>query len=134
MNFSAEEEKKRIVQKIISLLSIVVSLLLIGTIVYSRLEGWGFIDSVYFSTMTLTTIGYGDLHPTREITKVFTVFFALTGVAMMLYSLTVLGTHYIHYLDTRKPIIEHRVKKAIKKINPLGEKEDSWIVLKEKKN
>jgi hypothetical protein len=133
LDLNAKEEKKKIIKKIVSLLSVVVSLLIIGTIVYSRLEGWGFIDSLYFSTTTLTTIGYGDLYPTREITKLFTVVFALTGVAMMLYALTVLGTQYIHYLDTHKPAFEHRMKKAIKTMNPLGKKEDDWFVLKDNK-
>ncbi|MBN2459802.1 two pore domain potassium channel family protein [Candidatus Woesearchaeota archaeon] len=133
MDLNAKEEKKKIIQKIFSLLSIVVSLLIIGTIVYSRLEGWGFVDSLYFSTTTLTTIGYGDITPSTEIGKLFTVLFALTGVAIMLYSLTILGTHYIHYLDTHKPAFEHRMKKAIKTINPLSKKEDGWFVLKDKK-
>ncbi|HJX06171.1 MAG TPA: potassium channel family protein [Candidatus Nanoarchaeia archaeon] len=133
MDFSAREEKRKIVEKIISLLFLVIVILAIGTIVYSRLEEWSFVDSLYFSATTLTTIGYGDIHPTREITKLFTVFFALTGVAVMLYSLTVLGTHYVHYLDTHKPLIEHNVKKAIKKISPLSGKEDDWFVLKEDK-
>jgi len=134
MDFNEREEKRKIVEKIISLLSLVIVILAIGTIDYSRLEGWSFVDSLYFSATTLTTIGYGDLHPTKDITKLFTVFFALTGVATMLYTLSVLGTHYVHYLDKHKPLIEHNVRRAIKRVYPpLGRKESDWFVLKEHK-
>jgi len=67
---------------------IVVSLLGIGTIFYSAMEGWSYIDSFYFSTMTLTTIGFGDLAPTNYATKVFTSVYALFGIGIMLYILS----------------------------------------------
>ncbi len=69
-------------------------LLGLGTWVYHRFEGWSYIDSLYFTTITLTTIGYGDLFPTHPGTRLFTVFFALTGVAIALYSLTLIGSEY----------------------------------------
>jgi potassium channel subfamily K len=32
--------------------------------VYSRLEGWSPVEALYFSVVTLATVGFGDLHPT----------------------------------------------------------------------
>jgi hypothetical protein len=58
--------------------------LLIGAVLYSWLEGWSYLDSVYFVVITLCTIGYGDLTPTKPITKLLTIFFALNGVAILL--------------------------------------------------
>ncbi len=58
--------------------------LLIGSILYSWLEGWSYLDSMYFVVITLCTIGYGDLTPTKPITKILTIFFALNGVAILL--------------------------------------------------
>ena len=37
--------------------------LALGTIVYRYLEGWSWVDCLYFSVITLTTIGYGDFTP-----------------------------------------------------------------------
>ena len=54
-----------------------------GAFLYHWLEGWGWIDSFYFVVITLTTIGYGDLHPTRPATKLLTIFFALNGIAII---------------------------------------------------
>jgi hypothetical protein len=32
--------------------------------------------------MTLTTIGYGDLHPTSDFTKLFTMFYSIIGIGI----------------------------------------------------
>ena len=40
------------------------ALVLTGTIFYWRAEDWTIVQALYFSVVTLTTIGYGDLHPT----------------------------------------------------------------------
>jgi hypothetical protein len=52
--------------------------------VFHWLEGWGWLDSIYFVVITFTTIGYGDFAPTRPITKLITIFIALNGVAVLL--------------------------------------------------
>lgn len=55
-----------------------------GTTFYTIVEGWPIIDSLYFTVITLTTIGYGDLHPTTDISKIFTVVFVIAGVSFIL--------------------------------------------------
>ncbi len=66
-----------------------------GTVLFNILEGWSMVDSFYFTATTLTTIGYGDLVPTTDISKLATVFFALSGVTVFLYALSIVTTHYI---------------------------------------
>jgi hypothetical protein len=57
--------------------------LAVGTVVYSQLEGWSLLDSLYFSVVTLATVGFGDLHPTTDIAKLFTVLYILVGVGII---------------------------------------------------
>ena len=60
-----------------------VSIVTVGTIVYSFLEGWSLINSLYFSVVTLATVGYGDLHPTTDAAKLFTVGYILAGIGVL---------------------------------------------------
>ena len=54
-----------------------------GTAFYARAEGWSVVDALYFSVVTLTTIGYGDLAPTSDATKLFTVVYSLAGIGVI---------------------------------------------------
>lgn len=45
----------------VELMIIAALILLCGTLFYNYVEGWGILDSLYFSVTTLTTVGYGDL-------------------------------------------------------------------------
>ena len=67
---------------------VVVVLLAIGTVFYVNVEGWSYVDSFYFSTITLTTIGFGDFAPTSPGAKIFTSIYALLGIGIMLYMLS----------------------------------------------
>ena len=65
------------------ILGSVAVLLAVGTIVYSFLEGWSLLDSLYFSVVTLATVGYGDLTPTTDVAKLFTIGYILTGIGIV---------------------------------------------------
>jgi hypothetical protein len=58
-------------------------MLLVGVIVYHWLEGWDYIDALYFCVVTLATIGYGDLTPTTPEAKLFTVFYVINGIGIL---------------------------------------------------
>jgi hypothetical protein len=63
----------------------------VGTVVYSVLEGWSLLDSLYFCVVTLATIGFGDLHPTTDLAKLFTVGYIVVGVGIIAGFLSELG-------------------------------------------
>jgi len=67
-----------------ALLLLAASTLLIGTTFYHYIEKWAWIDSLYFSTITLTTIGYGDFVPTTPLSKIFTIFYIIIGIGIIL--------------------------------------------------
>jgi len=60
------------------------TILLLGTFVYHWLEGWSYLDSLYFCVITLATIGYGDLTPTTPEAKLFTIFYVVNGIVVLL--------------------------------------------------
>lgn len=73
----------------------------IGTVVYHTLEKWSWIECLYFSTYSLTTVGYGDFTPTSDASRLFTVFYLLTGVGAVVASLGVIGARYLEIRDRK---------------------------------
>ncbi|MBI2105858.1 two pore domain potassium channel family protein [Candidatus Woesearchaeota archaeon] len=77
-------------------IAIIVLLLMIGTFYLHYSENWSYVDSFYFSTITLTTVGYGDLYPSKDSTKIFVSIYAIVGISVMLYALgSIIGAHTI---------------------------------------
>ena len=64
----------------------------VGTVFYKLMEGWSWVDSFYFTMVTLTTVGYGDLTPSSDVAKLFTVFLIVSGVGFILAFLNFLAT------------------------------------------
>lgn len=54
-----------------------------GVIVMCMLEAWSPLDALYFCVVTASTVGYGDLVPTRPISKLFVSVFVLASVALI---------------------------------------------------
>jgi hypothetical protein len=67
-----------------ALLILVIITLLTGALFYVKVEGWTLLDAVYFCFVTLTTIGYGDLAPTKPISKIFTILYIIVGIGILL--------------------------------------------------
>lgn len=57
----------------------------IGVLIYENVEGWGWLDSVYFMTATFTTVGYGDVVPHTDTGKLMTVIFSWVGISIGFY-------------------------------------------------
>lgn len=66
-------------------LGILTFILTAGTLFYHHYEKWSYLDSLYFSVITLATVGYGDLYPTNSISKIFTMFYIFLGVGLASY-------------------------------------------------
>lgn len=71
------------------------ALVLTGTLFYWRFEDWTIVESLYFSVVTLTTVGFGDLSPTSAGTQIFTIFYILTGIGVFVALLASVAQQYI---------------------------------------
>jgi voltage-gated potassium channel len=61
----------------------VIIMLSIGTLFYHNIENLRYLDALYMSAITLTTVGFGDFAPKTDIGKIFTVIYVFSGVGIM---------------------------------------------------
>ena len=58
-------------------------ILILGSTFYHFAEGWSWVDSLYFSFISLATVGYGDFVPTSDLSKIFTIFYIANGLGVL---------------------------------------------------
>lgn len=92
-------------QKFRALIYLTFVTLSIGTIFYHSVEGWRWLDSLYFSVITLATIGYGDFTPKTDLGKAFTMIYVFIGIGILIAFIDPIGGL----------IVQHRIDKVEKK-------------------
>jgi len=61
-------------------------IVVIGIAGYTKLEGWSWIDSLYMVTITLSTVGFREVHDLSPYGRLFTIGIIVTGVSTALYA------------------------------------------------
>jgi len=85
-----------------------VVVLILGSIVYHYLEGWNWLDSLYFSVITLTTVGYGDFAPQTDGGKIFTIIYIIVGIGIILSFVDSVYNHFSQTTTDRKNRLRRR--------------------------
>src|SRR5690349_5826612 len=65
--------------------------IVIGTLGYRLVEGWTVFGSFYMALITLTTVGFAEVHPLSFNGRVFTSFLMVIGVTTVFVSIAILG-------------------------------------------
>jgi hypothetical protein len=107
----------------------------VGTVFYHHVEGWSYLDCVYFITTTVATVGYGDLHPVTPLGKMFTIGLILVGVSIALSAIYSIAAYRERTFDqqllnrlsilrnlTSLHGLRHEDKKKPKFLQSLGQK------------
>ena len=69
-------------------MSILVAITAVGIAGYAVIEGWSFLDSLYMTIITITTVGYTEVHPLSTSGRIFSIFLIVGGVGGTLYIIT----------------------------------------------
>jgi len=93
--------------------SLLVLLILIGTLGYRFIEGWSMGDSLYMTFITITTVGFGEVRPLSAAGQHFTIVFLVLSIGTVGYSVTVLIT-YVFEGQILNAMRERRMKRTIR--------------------
>jgi voltage-gated potassium channel len=72
-------------------LLVLIVLPLFGTVALMLIEGWGFLDALYMSVITLSTVGYEEVHPLSAGGRVFVIGYLVLGLGIFLFGVAYMG-------------------------------------------
>ena len=101
--------------KIYTAVILLILLLAIGVIGFKSMSNYTWIDALYMTVITITTVGFKEVHPLDDATKVFTISLILTSVFILGYALSVIT----EYILSKNNFEELKQKKMQKKIDKL---------------
>lgn len=86
-----------------------------GTVGYMVIEGWSPLESFYMTVITITTIGFGEVHPLSDNGRIFTLGVIFCGIGMVGY-VFVTGTRMVVEGELRQIITRRRSMKALERV------------------
>ncbi|MDR9393491.1 MAG: potassium channel family protein [Roseovarius sp.] len=78
--------------KALTLLGMLVLIVLGGTVYFRLAEGWSWLDSYFFTVVTLSTVGYGSLVPATAAGKIGTTVFIFLGLGVFAVAIQQFGS------------------------------------------
>lgn len=98
--------------KIVLALSLMVVVLLFGVVGYKMLSDFTWIEAVYMTIITVTTVGFSEVRPLDANAKIFTVFLIVTSVFIFGFAISVVS-EYILGRNSLEVLKKKKVKKQI---------------------
>ena len=101
--------------KIDKIALLVILIIAIGILGYMGLSGYNFVDALYMTVITVTTVGFGELQPFSPEEKIFTIFLILTSIIIFGYAVSA----FSEYLVSGKLFEHFKHRRVEKKIGHL---------------
>ncbi|MFC1916365.1 potassium channel family protein [Chloroflexota bacterium] len=102
-------------QRFLRIVSLLFLVIVIGVTSYMTIERWSFLDALYMTVITISTVGYAEVHALSTAGKIFNIVLIVSGVGIMLYTLTVLVQYFIEG-RFRNILGRRRMKEKIAKL------------------
>jgi voltage-gated potassium channel len=100
-------------QTVLFLLTTVALIILGSTVFFHYVEGWSWLDSYFFTVVTLTTVGYGSLVPVTAVGKIATTILIFVGVGVVATIIQQISRFTVQSrVEARKALMEARQRAA----------------------
>ena len=96
-------------------LTLIFIIILIGVFGFMIVSNYSFVDALYMTVITITTVGYGEVRPFTEADKIFSVFLILTSVSVVGYTIS----SFSEYLVSGQLFQHFKHKRVEKQISQL---------------
>lgn len=103
-------------KKIAQLTASLLAILVLGSLGYVWLEGWSFMDALYMTVTTLTTVGYGEVHPLNAVGRIYNMVLILAGMGVLIYIITSLARVVVEG-EIAAALGKRKLLKRIKKLS-----------------
>lgn len=90
--------------------------LLGGTVGYMLIEGWGLLDALYMTVITLSTVGFQEAHPLSWQGRLFTVGVIVVGLGTAIYAFTSIGQKVVEG-EVAELFGRRRMRREIRQLN-----------------
>ncbi len=80
--------------KLYRAVAIMLLVILIGTFGYKTIsDDYSWIDALYMTIITTTTVGFAEVHPSGDVEKLFTIFLIITSISIFAYVISVVSEY-----------------------------------------
>jgi voltage-gated potassium channel len=102
--------------KIFLAISFFILLIFLGVVVYHYFSHFSWVDALYMTVITITTVGFGEVHPLTDMDKVFTVVLIFLSIGIYGYGVSIVS-EFILNNRIFENIINKRMENKIKSFN-----------------
>jgi voltage-gated potassium channel len=111
----AKQYAARYQSRLMVALGLIAALAVTGTLGYTLIEGWGVLDALYMTVITMGTVGYGETRPLSDTGRLFTIGLIVMSIGIAGYSISTLAAFIVEG-EFFRLIQERRMDQRIAKL------------------
>lgn len=117
--------------KLYSFLIIATAIIILGAVMIftvesgqpnSQINSWT--DAIWWTTVTVTTVGYGDVVPVTDVGRIIAMFYMFFGITILGVALSIISTRYINKQRENEKKVTHGQQLILDKIEKLEENQE----------
>ena len=95
--------------RLVNLLSSLAAIIISGTVFFRIVEGWSWVDSYFFTVVTISTVGYGQLVPATAVGKIAATVLIFSGIGVFALAIQRLAETHMRHREAHTEILVARL-------------------------